>query len=529
MYDYIIKNGKIIDGSGTPWFKSDIAILNNKIEKIAKLTEDNAKTIIDAEGLVVSPGFIDIHTHSDLTVLVNGKSESKIRQGVTTEVIGNCGSSPAPAYGEGYKHLKEELKDYGLSYDWKSYKKFLEVMNKKDKSVNIVPLVGHGALRRSVLGYENRKPNLEELNKMKNLLKKAMKAGAIGFSSGLIYPPSSYAETEELIELAKTAAEFGGIYTTHMRYEGEKLVEGVKEAIKIGEESGISVQISHHKVTVKNSWGLVSGTLEMMREARKRGVDVSCDVYPYPATSTGLDSILPDWAHEGGLEDLLERLENKITKSEIIKFLEKNERPRGFENIMVTSIHSNENKRFEGKNIRDIGDELGITAEETVIKLVLEEKAKVGMIRFAMSENDIKKVISDPLAMICSDAGSRADHGSLAEGKPHPRAFGTFPRVLGKYSRDENVISLEKAIYKMTGLTAWRLGLQNKGLLKEGMDADITIFDPEIIEDKATFVNPLQYPAGIAKVIVNGKIVIEDGQHTGSLPGKLVVKNSKKL
>ena len=523
MYDYIIKDGKIIDGSGAPWFKSDIAISKGKIKKIAKLAEDEGEKIIDAKGLVVSPGFIDIHTHSDLTVLVNGRSESKIRQGVTTEVIGNCGSSPAPAYGKGYKHLIEELKDYDLDYDWKSYKEYLAEIDKKEKSVNIVPLVGHGALRRSVLGYENRKPNVEELTKMKNLLKKAMKAGARGFSSGLIYPPSSYAETEELIELAKTAAEFGGIYTTHMRYEGEKLVEGVKEAIKIGEESGISVQISHHKVTVKNSWGLVSGTLEMMREARKRGVDVSCDVYPYPATSTGLDSILPDWAHEGGLEDLLERLENEITKNEIIKFLEKIERPRGFENIMVTSIQSEKNKVFEGRNIKEISDKLGINPEETVIKLVLDEKAKVGMIRFAMSEKDIKKVIADPLAMICSDAGSRADYGLLAEGKPHPRAFGTFPRVLGKYSRDEEVISLEEAVYKMTGLTAWRLGLQNKGLLKEGMDADITIFDLEIIEDKATFIDPLQYPKGISKVIVNGEIVVDKGDHTGKMPGKLVI------
>lgn len=524
MYDYIIKNGKIIDGSGVPWFKSDIAISKGKIKKIAKLTEDEAEKIIDAKGLVVSPGFIDIHTHSDLTVLVNGKSESKIRQGVTTEVIGNCGSSPAPAYGKGYNHLKEELKDYELNYDWKSYKDYLAEIDKKEKSVNIVPLVGHGALRRSVLGYENRKPNLEELTKMKKLLKKALKAGAKGISSGLIYPPSSYAETEELIELAKTAAEFGGIYITHMRYEGEKLVEGVKEAIKIGEESGISVQISHHKVTVKNSWGLVSGTLEMMREARKRGVDVSCDVYPYSATSTGLDSILPDWSHEGGLEDLLERLKNKITKSEIIKFLEKNERPRGFENIMVTSIQSDKNKIFEGKNIKEISDELGITSEETVIKLVLEEKAKVGMIRFAMSESDIKKVIADPLSMICSDAGSRADYGLLAKGKPHPRAFGTFPRVLGKYSRDEEVISLEEAVYKMTGLTAWRFGLQNKGLLKEGMDADITIFNPETIEDKANFIDPLQYPAGISKVIVSGEIVVDKGEHNGKTPGKLVVE-----
>ncbi len=522
MYKYIIRNGKIIDGSGTPWYKGDLAISEGKIKKIGKLEGNKAEVVIDAKGLVVSPGFIDIHTHSDLTLLVNGRAESKIRQGVTTEVIGNCGSSPAPAKGKAYEYLQEELKDYELEAEWKNYKEYIEYLNKAEISVNVVPLVGHSALRKSVLAYDNRKPSSKELEKMKELLKEAMKAGAKGFSSGLIYPPSSYAETEELIELAKTAAQYGGIYTTHMRYEGEKLVEGVKEAIKIGEESGISVQISHHKVTVKNSWGLVSGTLEMMKEARKRGVDVSCDVYPYPATSTGLDSILPDWAQEGGLEELLHRLKDAKIKKKIIKFLEENEKPRGFENIMVTSIQSQENKKYEGKNIKEISKEMKLTPEETVIKLVNEEKAKVGMIRFAMCENDIKKVISDPLAMICSDASSRADYGILAEGKPHPRAFGTFPRVLGKYSRDEEVISLEKAIYKMTGLSAWRLGLQNKGLLKEGMDADITIFDPEEIEDRATFLNPLQYPAGINKVLVNGEIVIDEGQHTNKMPGRIV-------
>lgn len=455
---------------------------------------------------------------------MNGKAESKIRQGVTTEVIGNCGSSPAPAYGVGNEYLKEELNEFNLDYSWKSYKEYLEVLVDADISVNVVPLVGHGALRRSVLGYEQRKANSEELNKMKELLEEALKSGARGFSSGLIYPPSSYADTEELIELAKTAVEYNGIYTTHMRYEGEKLVEGVKEAIKIGEESGIPVQISHHKVTVKNSWGLVHGTLEMMKKARKRGVDVSCDVYPYPATSTGLDSILPDWAHEGGNKKLLKRLEDEKTAKKIIKYLNENERPRGFENIVVTSIHSNKNKKYEGKNIKDISEDLKISEEETVIKLVFEEKVKAGMIRFAMCESDIKKVISDPLSMICSDSGSVATYGKLAEGKPHPRAFGSFARVLGKYVREEEVISLEKAIYKMTGLSVWRLNLDNRGLLKKGMAADICIFDEKEIADKATFIDPLQYAQGIKKVIVNGEIVIDEGEHNSKTPG-IIDKN----
>ena len=522
MYKYIIKNAKIIDGSGSPWFRGDIAVKNTKIEKIGKINDENAEKIIDAEGSIVSPGFIDIHTHSDLTLLVNGRAESKIRQGVTTEVIGNCGSSPAPAYGEAYNELKEELEEYNLKADWKSYKEYLDHLKNSEIAVNVLPLVGHGALRKSVMAYDKRKPTNSELDEMKNLLKKAMEAGAKGFSSGLIYPPSSYADTEELIELAKIAASYGGIYTTHMRYEGEKLVEGVKEAIKIGEESGIAVQISHHKVTVKGSWGLVRGTLGMMEEARKRGVDVSCDVYPYPATSTGLDSLLPGWAHEGGAEKMFERLKNNVFKEEIIKFLEKNERPRGYENIMVTSIHREENKSYEGKNIKEISEKMGISEEETIIKLLLEEEAKVGMIRFAMCEADIKEVISHPLSMICSDASARADYGILAEGKPHPRAFGTFARVLGKYSREEGVISLEKAVHKMTGLSAWRMGIENKGLLKEGMDADITIFDEKEIRDKATFIDPLEYAVGIKKVMVNGELVIDEGKQNNKMAGRVL-------
>ena len=526
MYDLLIKNGYIIDGTGTPWYRSDIAITGSKIADIGDLDKDEAKDIIDAKGAVISPGFIDVHTHSDITLLVNGLAESKVRQGVTTEVIGNCGSSPAPITGEAAEQLKKEIKeDYDINLDWSSYKEYLVRLSQTETSVNVVPLVGHGAIRKAVMGYKNRKPTRKEMEKMKDLLAGAMDAGAYGFSTGLIYAPSCYAEVDELIELAYVAAERFGIYTTHMRHEGDHLIDGVREAIEIGERSGISVQISHHKVTTKESWGLVKGSLAMMHTARERGVDVTCDVYPYIATSTGLDSILPSWAHEGGLGEMLPRIRDKKIRRQIMDDLIQHEEPRGWENLVVSSVNSEGNKDFEGKNIMEISKLLDLNPEEAVLELIYQERARVGMVRFAMSEEDVKYVMSNDLTMIGSDAGARANYGPLAKGKPHPRAFGTFPRVLGKYCRDEGVVSLENAIYKMTGFPAWRLGLDNKGVLKEGMDADITIFDPQKIKDKATFLNPHRYPVGIDKVIVNGELVIDNDEHTGNKPGWVLNKN----
>lgn len=523
MYDILILNGKIIDGSGTPYYRADLAIKDGKIVEIGLLQERKAKKIIDARDLVLAPGFIDIHSHSDLTLLINGRAESKIRQGVTTEVIGNCGYSPAPVRGEAYEELKKELKeDYGFEPGWSSFSEFIAELDKAEKSVNVVPLVGHGALRKWVMGYARREANEKEIEEMKNKLKEAMEAGAFGFSTGLIYSPSSFSTTDELVELAKVAASFGGIYTTHMRNEGEDMVAAVREAIKIGERSGIAVQISHHKVTMKNSWGLVKGSLAIMHSARERGIDVSCDLYPYLATNTGLASNLPDWAHEGGLEKMMARLRDERERSKIINYLRENERPRGWENVVISAMNTEGNKKYEGNNMMEISEMMNLSPEEAAVELIYQERGRVDMIRFAMCEKDLKAVLSDELSMVCTDASTKADYGPLAEGKPHPRAFGTFPRVLGKYVRDEGVLSLERAIYKMTGLPAWRLGLQKKGLLKTGMDADITIFNPARIRDRATYSNPFQYPVGIENVIVNGEIVIDEDQHSGKTPGYLL-------
>lgn len=523
MFDLLIKNGRIIDGSGAPWFRGDVGIVDEKIRAVGRLKDYNSKQLVDARGLIVSPGFIDAHSHSDLTLLVNGQAESKIRQGVTTEVTGNCGYSPAPVSEKYRDELMAELKEeYDLELSWSSFSEYIERMKSSKISVNVVPLVGHGALRASVMGYENREPTIDELNKMKELLIETMEAGAAGFSSGLIYPPSSYSGVDELVELARVAGDMGGIYTTHMRYESSNLIEGVREAIEVGERAGIPVEISHHKVTDRKSWGLVAGSLEMMTQARQRGVDVTCDLYPYLATATGLTSVIPDWAHEGGLKQLLARIEETVTRKKILASLLATEEPQGWENIVISTVHSEENKTFEGMDIRSISQETGLNPEEVVLKLLSQEKGRVGMIRFAMCEEDLKRILTHDLTMIGSDASSLADYGLLSRGKPHPRNFGTFPRVLGKYSRDEGVISLEKAIHKMTGLPAWRFGLAGKGLIREGMDGDITIFDPDRIIDKATFLNPFQYPEGIDKVIVAGKIVIDDGKHTGIRVGQVL-------
>lgn len=524
MLDLVISGGKIIDGSGAPWFRADLGIADGRIVSLGRLKGQKSKKRIVANDLVVSPGFIDIHTHSDLTLLVNGRAESKIRQGVTTEVIGNCGYSPAPVAEKYREELAGQLKDdYNLELTWSSFPEYIEHLKSSPISVNVVPLVGHGALRAAVLGYENRPATPAELSKMKGLLKEAIAAGAAGFSSGLIYPPSAYADSAELVELARVAAEQGGIYTTHMRYEGAQLIEGVREAIMVGEKSGIPVQISHHKVTDRGSWGLVSGSLRLIEQARRRGVDLSCDLYPYLATATGLSATLPDWAHQGGLKAMLARLVDPTISEEIRAELVRTQQHQGWENIVISSVHNKENQRWEGLDLKSISEELDLEPAEAVLEILVREKGRVGMIRFAMCEDDLKTVLRHHLTMIGSDGSSRADYGILARGKPHPRNFGTFPRVLGKYVREEGVISLEEAINKMTGLPAWRLGLARKGLLREGMDADLTIFDPDQVIDRATFLNPLQYPTGIKQVIVAGQIVVTDNEHTGVKPGQILL------
>lgn len=531
--DLTVCGGRVVDGSGNPWFKADIGVLRGKIAKIGDLSEESASEVIHAEGLVVTPGFIDMHTHSDSKLLVNPLAESKIRQGVTTEVIGNCGSSLAPlnelTRDENRKRLGDEAKK--IKWDWLSFRSFLRKMERIGVAVNVVPLVGNAAIRTMVMGFDRRRPSRSELQKMKTTTAQCMREGAFGLSTGLIYSPSGFAQTQEIIELCKVVAEYGGIYATHIRGEGETLIKSVKEAIMIGTKAGLPVEIAHHKAAGKKNWGKIERTLKMIHEAREKGVDVTCDVYPYVAGATGLSAGIPPWAHEGGMERLLDRLRDDKTRSRIrreikqgIKGWENLVTEAGPENVLITSAERN--RRYQGKTIAQLARAKGKDAIEFMFDLLLAENGNVGIVLFMMREQDMKRVLSDVVSMVGSDASSMAPYGLLGKGKPHPRAYGTFPRVLGRYVRDEELLTLPEAIRKMTTLPAQKLGLWDRSCIRLGAWADLVIFDEDRIIDTATYTDPNRYPLGIHYVIVNGKTVIRKGKHTGQLPGKVLRKNS---
>lgn len=522
MDDFIIKNVRIIDGTGSPWFYGSVAVKDGVIVKVGGHVDEGAAKVIDGQGLVLAPGFIDSHSHSDTTWFVDNRGESKIRQGVTTEVTGQCGASAAPVT---EKRLGAQVTietDEGTPVTWRTFAEYLDALEKAGVGLNVVPLVGHSALRSSAMGYDNRPPTPGELAAMKELLVEAMEAGAFGYSSGLIYPPSSYADTEELIELAKVLRPYKGIYETHMRNESTGLLDSVKEAIRIGREAGVSVQISHHKASGEKAWGLVKQSLPMIEQARKEGVDVTCDQYPYIASATSLTSIIPGWAHEGGPKALLARLKDPEVSKGLKETVSKNMEGGGWSRYLITGVKSQKNSFAQGRRIPEIAAIWGIPEVEAAWRLLIEEELEVGQARFGMCEEDVKMVMAHPVVMIGSDSSCMAIDGPLAKGHPHPRTFGTFARVLGHYCRDEQVFPLERAVYKMTGLPAWRLRLWDRGLVRPGMKADLVLFDPDTITDTATFEAPLQYPKGIEKVWVNGALVVDSGKHTGRIAGQVL-------
>jgi N-acyl-D-amino-acid deacylase len=530
MFDVIIKNGKVIDGAGNPWFKADVGIDGQIISAIGRLSAEEASKIIDADGLVVSPGFIDMHSHSDFELLVNPKAESKIRQGITTEVIGNCGESAAPLNDLMKAETRKTdslIEEAELQLDWSTMKDYLSRLGRQGVAVNVVPLVGHGNLRACTMGFVDRSPTKTELEEMKKRLAQAMEEGAFGMSTGLIYPPGCYAETDELIELSRVVASYGGIYTSHIRDEGDKMLESVKEAIEIGEEAGIPVEISHHKSEGKANWGKVKESLKMIEEVRDRGIDVTCDVYPYVAASTGLSAELPHWAHEGGTEKLVQRLTDAETRARLIREL-REESPDQASMLEVdiwdvTQIARCKNHPdLEGKTVSEIAQTKHMDAFELVFDLLIDDAA-ISVVCFLMCEDDVCTVLRHPVSMIGTDGWAVAPYGVLGKGMPHPRSYGTFPRVLGKYVREERILMLENAIRKMTSLPAQKLGLRDRGIIREGMRADITIFNPETITDRATYQNPHQYPDGVEYVIVNGKIAVGERGHTGVLAGRVML------
>lgn len=523
--EIIIKNGFVFDGSGNPWVKADIGIEKGKIARVGKLKGIKVDSEIDATGLVVCPGFIDIHCHSDILLLSNPTMDAKVFQGVTTELNGNCGNSPTPLVGDMKNRRAERL---NIEANWATHKEYVEALSEKGHATNSAMLQGYNQLRMAVMGMDDRKVTDRELGLMKLLLRQSLDQGVFGLSTGLWYSPSSFATTEELIELCKIVAKYDATYVTHIRSESRKFVEAIEEAIRIGEESGASVECVHHKAYGEHDWGKIPVTLDLITKARERGVDVTLDVYPYIYDSGNFEGWLPVWARTGGFVELGKRLKDPVLREKIKSEIENQiQEP---EKLLSTAIltRCNSHPEYAGKKLIELAKAKKMNIIDYAIELSIEEIDSIGMgsraigISSKMScEENVKRVITHPASMIGSDGSGHP----MKNNKDwiHPRNFGTFPRFFGKYVRDEGVLSLQEAIRKCTSAPAQRIGLKERGLIREGMWADITIFNYHEINDNFSLEDPVQYPTGIKYVIVNGATVIDDGEHTGQLPGKSLI------
>jgi N-acyl-D-amino-acid deacylase len=528
-YDIIIKNGRIIDGSGNPWVSGDIAISGDRIAKIGKLANARAKRIIDANGLVVTPGFIDMLGQSETALLIDNRSLSKLSQGITSEITGE-GGSIAPQDALTISQLQPELDHYHLTIDWTTLEGYFSRLEKSGTPINIGTYVGAAQVREAVLGDVDRAPTPEELEKMKALIAEAMQQGAFGMSTALIYPPGQYAKTDELIELAKVVAQYGGIYATHMRSEGQTETIALEEALRIGREAHLPVEIFHLKVIGKSRWGTMPKMVEMIQAARDSGQDVSANMYPYIAGGTALASSLPPWVADGGLAKLLERIKDPAIRTRIKQELASEHSDwenlylgsGGASGVLVSGIVNPDLKKYDGQMLAHIATTQGKDPLDTLMDLVIADKAQTGAIYFIASEDDLRYGLKEAWTSIGLDANELSLDGPLFEPHTHPRAFGSMPRFLGHYVRDEHLIPLEQAIRKITSLPAQRERLRGRGLLREGFFADVTIFDPANIIDKATYESPAQLSEGVKYVFVNGKIEYEDGKLSGSNAGRVL-------
>ena len=510
----VIRNVDILDGTGSPAFRADMGLEGDRIAAIGDLSVVTADTVIDGTGLTAAPGFIDMHSHSDFTLPINPRAESKVRQGVTTEVIGQCGDSTAPL-NPATRELAQAASPH-LPWDWTSFGEYLDCLRRQGLAVNVVPLVGHGAIRGVAMGLNDRAPTASEMAAMRRMVTQAMDEGAWGISTGLIYPPGLYASTDELVELARVVAERGGFYSSHIRGEGTRLLKAVGEAIEIGERARLPVQIAHLKASKPENWPLLPQALKLIDDARARGLDVAADRYPYTASSTSLSAMLPPWAHDGGRTALLDHLRLPEARQRLLA----GARARQWDKVLIA--HSPTCPAIENLTVAEIADQRGTAPDETVLDILLETEARVSVIHFGMKEENLHAVLRHPAVMIGSDGSARTPKGPLGEGKSHPRSYGTFPRVLGKYVREEGVLSLPEAVRKMSGLPAERLGLSGRGRLAKGMKADVVLFNPDTVRDKATYTEPYQYPVGIEYVFVNGQVVVGPEGHTGALPGQIL-------
>lgn len=528
-YDILIQGGTVYNGLGGAPFVADIGVSADTIAGIGDLASSSAEVIVDATGLAVSPGFINMLSWAPSTLIEDGKSQSDIRQGVTLEVFGE-GWSFGPLNEQMKREEKEQQGDIRYDIEWTTLGEYLEYMEARGVSPNIGSFVGATTVRIHELGYEDRVPTEDELDRMRALVRQAMEEGAFGVGSSLIYAPAFYADTEELIELSKVAAEYDGLYVSHLRSEGNRLLESVDELITIAREAGIRAQIYHLKAAGKDNWDKLDQVFEVVEAAQEAGLEITADMYPYPAGATGLDAAMPPWVQEGGYDDWAERLQDPSIRERVAhEMMTPTDEWENLylasgsaENVLLVGFKNEELKPLTGKSLAEVATMRGKTPEETAMDLVVEDGSRVGTVYFVMSEDNVRKKIQRPWISFDSDAGSLAPEGVFLKSNPHPRAYGTFARILGRYVREEQLISLQEAIRRLTSFPAETLKIQQRGRLEKGYFADIAIFDPDTIIDHATFENPHQYATGMVHVFVNGEQVLKDGEHTGALPGRVV-------
>jgi N-acyl-D-amino-acid deacylase len=524
MLDVVIRGGAVIDGTGAPARRADVAVDGDRIEAVEPLPRAEAARVIDATGHVVAPGFVDMHSHADFVLPGLPTADSKVHQGFTLEVVGNCGASPAPLT----PARRQDVIDTSaltlppLRWDWTSFRSYLDGLSRDGCSINVAPLVGHGTLRILAMGPSDGRPTADQLGDMQAAVRQAMAEGALGLSTGLIYAPGVFADTEEIVALARVAAEAGGIYASHIRGEGDTLLPAIAEAIEVGRRARLPVQISHLKAAGPANWPKMSQAIELIEAARADGLDVTADMYPYPAGSTGLTALLPTWAHVGGRAPLLARLADPGDRARIRATIDAGglAHDAGWDGIVIAGCPARPG--YEGRSIADIAGELGRLASEAAIEVLRQSGGDADMILFMMSEENVARGLGRPWVMIGSDGEGRAARGPYAAGKPHPRNYGTCPRFLGHYVRERRVVPLEEAVRRMTSLPAAKLQLKGRGRLARGAFADVVVFDPATIADTATFADPHRYPRGVAWVLVNGRPVIAAGDHTGARPGRVL-------
>lgn len=541
MFDIKIAGGTILDGTGAPRFSGDLGIVADKIVAMGDLAEKEAKKVIDATGKFVAPGFIDFHTHSDLSLVYDPFTRSRIHTGVTTDVIANCGIGVAPIREE----RKQELIDYlgtriigtipaPLVLPWNTMEEYFDYLNAHAPAVNVVAYVAHGPVRIDEMGFSKEKATPQQLENMKAEVRKAMEAGCVALSSGLVYLPGAYTEKEEMAELCKELIPYHGYYISHIRDEGDYIDNSIEEAIYIAKTAGVPLHVSHLKVMGAKNFGRIDEIFARFKEEQEKGLEITFDCYPYTAGMTSLGALLPPWVFEGGVDAMIERLSSQEIRDTIIEQMETGMEnwqnfygmAGGWSGVYIASVMTEKNKAVEGKTLVEIAQAWGITADEVFFRLLIEEKSKVQVVVHTMGKGDVDKIVCHPDTMFGSDSMDLSTEGLLSIGKPHPRAFGTFGIIFAEYVRERELLSFEEAVKKMTSLSAKRLGILDRGVLKEGNFADVVIFDPETIADRATYNDPKQYTVGVEAVIVNGQIAMEDGKQTDVCAGR-VVRNPK--